>query len=775
MTGMAGLSRPAQLQPGGMWIDLTLQNAPTYQWIYKVWTGTTDIEVFRINVSSNFGGALTSEALFEVRQISADTVGAIKELVKQRIVDNGQVDSGDTVGEVRMVGRTNAGADVTVGYIKFVATDDMEDDQFGGTLSFFSTPDASSIITEHMRAINGLMESLVILKMPSLRLVAQEVPTASAIVQLSAAKTVVEFTGATATEVQGINSGHDSQMVTLHNLASENVTLKNQSGSAAAADRLKLPGDSDFILAPDNSVTVFYCTADSRWKLFSSVKSVISRVKTSFTGIINEWTAPEGITKIAVYGKKRGQSYSGASTSYLDRYGNAYAWGSNGTGTIGDSTFVDKSSPVAVTGNLTFRKLSIRSVADKVATQNFGIVEDSGAAYAWGQDSRGSLGIGVSAGNFSQPTAVLGGIKFAEIICSGGTTHRNYGISKDKVLYAWGEASSGGALGVGDRVSRSSPVAVLGGFKWEQLCVSGEEVMGLTEDGIAYIWGNHYSGGTGNLSDNYSSPVMVSGGLTFKKIGMRPAPNTSAYFGLTPEGLLYAWGTNEHGNLGVGDATDRSSPVPVLGGLTFKDFALLAAATFAWTDDGTVYAWGRNHFGQLGVGDVTPRSSPVPVMGGLKFKKVYPGGGTGNVYGLLEDGTLYAWGYNGTGELGLGDRTSRSSPVPVVGGLKFSDVYPGAGDYCHAMATNGILYAWGANEFVPNLGDGTLVSKSSPVLVVGAHGFDGMTNGDVYTLDVTPGETYTIRLSNVGHCTFGNKSIGRELNEAIIEYEKRGT
>src|SRR5690606_13445375 len=97
---------------------------------------------------------------------------------------------------------------------------------------------------------------------------------------------------------------------------------------------------------------------------------------------------------------------------------------------------------------------------------------------------------------------------------------------------------------------------------------------------------------------------------------------------------------------------------------------------FGITEDGSLYTWGTNSFGVLGVGDTTARSTPTAVVGGIKFKKVIVGttGSGAYFFGISLDGTLYSWGDNTFGTLGVGDQVSRSSPTQVLTSVKFKDV-----------------------------------------------------------------------------------------------------
>lgn len=764
MSGMAGLSRPTQLQAGGMWIDTTFQTPPTYYWAFKLWTGTVDVEIFRINMNSNYGGALTSEALFEVSQISADTQGAILEIIKNRFVDNGQVDSGDTVAEVQMIGRTNTSTNPTVGYIKWVATDDMGAAASGGTLSFFSTPDASSTISEHLKAVGGLLETPLPYKLNSQRLVIQNVATAATIVQLSASKVGVEFTGVTATSVQGINSGHDSQVIMLHNRSTATITLLNENLTAAAVDRMKLPL-GDFTIAPQATATLFYCTADSRWKMKDTLSSGVTRTKTTISGLINTWTAPTDVFSITVYGKsllnRPSQDY------LLDRFGVLYAWGSGFLGSLGIGDFpgTPRSSPVLVSGGLNFRRTMDRGPLNN--SMGFAITLD-GKAYGWGANNEGQLGVGDQEPK-SLPTLVLGGLVFSTLTGAASNGRNVFGITPSGKAYAWGGGNTFGTswqLGTGTNSNFSSPVAVLGGLKWEKIISNGSTTFGLTSTGSAYAWGSVFLG-IGGANTTESSPVAVIGGLTFKKIEIMG----SAFFGITPAGALYAWGSNDDGQLGVGDTVERSSPVAVLGGLVFSDLQSTENShVLAITTDGVAYAWGRNGSGQLGVGDVVPRSSPVAVLGGLVFTKIYVQ--TIRSFGITSDGTAYSWGGNNEGQLGIGSTISKSSPTAVVGGIKFTDFFQ-SNNYTHGLAIDGLLYGWGTNDN-GELGVGDAVYRSSPTVVIGPQGFNNALNGQETQITVVPGVTYNIYLTQHGACYFGDTVIGNRIEEIEIDYEKRG-
>jgi alpha-tubulin suppressor-like RCC1 family protein len=137
------------------------------------------------------------------------------------------------------------------------------------------------------------------------------------------------------------------------------------------------------------------------------------------------------------------------------------------------------------------------------------------------------------------------------------------------------------------------------------------------------------------------------------------------------EGQLWTVGQNVYGSLGDGTGgagTSKSSPVQTIaGGTNWQSLSLGDYAHGGIKSDGTLWAWGRNEDGHLGVGDTTHRSSPTQISGaGTNWSSV-----SGSYYGgvaIKTNGTLWTWGKNGTSfgsTLGNGSTASTSIPGQV--------------------------------------------------------------------------------------------------------------
>jgi alpha-tubulin suppressor-like RCC1 family protein len=133
---------------------------------------------------------------------------------------------------------------------------------------------------------------------------------------------------------------------------------------------------------------------------------------------------------------------------------------------------------------------------------------------------------------------------------------------------------------------------------------------------------------------------------------------------LDEQGQVYAFGRNEFGRLGLGDETNRLSPefipnLPLIKGLSAGKFHSLLL-----DEQGQVYSFGYYYYGELGLGDQTNRSRPelITEFQDLELMPLIKSISAGEYHNLLldEQGRVYAFGQNGSGELGLGDRNNRS-------------------------------------------------------------------------------------------------------------------
>lgn len=282
-----------------------------------------------------------------------------------------------------------------------------------------------------------------------------------------------------------------------------------------------------------------------------------------------------------------------------------------------------------------------------------------------------------------------------------------------------------GQLGDNTVTWRSSPVQTIAkGTVWKDIAAGNHVTAGLKTDGSLWAWG--YSGsllGNGETSTSStgrrSSPVQVVA-QSSQQWKYLIAP-TSTIAGIRLDGSLWMWGAGNLGTLGDGTTVGKSSPVQTVAGGTDWSYITGGDRFFcAIKTNGTVWTWGRNPNGQLGDGTTVDKSSPVQEMtGSTDWKQVFCG--ASHTIAIKNGGTLWAWGSNSSGQLGDGTTVSRSSPVQTVaGGTNWNSV-PVGGNWntttSSAIKTDGTLWLWGSGGS-GILGNNSTTSRSSPVQTV---------------------------------------------------------
>lgn len=298
----------------------------------------------------------------------------------------------------------------------------------------------------------------------------------------------------------------------------------------------------------------------------------------------------------------------GAHTCALTGDGMAYCWGSNESGQLGDNSTIQSDEPVAVATGLRFGNI------DAGANHTCGLTA-GGAPYCWGRNDRGQLGDGTNA-NRLMPAAVTGGLSFEIVTAGGFDIGHTCGIIAGGAAYCWGD-NERGQLGIGttDLAPHPVPGLVSGGLTFVSLTAGlGRHTCALTDVGAAYCWGENTFGALGDGSGaDKSSPVVVSGGLVFDQLIAGGFIGHTC--GLSDAGAAYCWGENERGQVGDGSTTDRSSPSAVVGGLVFASLDAGFRHTCALSTSGTLYCWGSGASGQLGTGSTSQSNVPVKVFG----------------------------------------------------------------------------------------------------------------------------------------------------------------
>jgi len=310
-------------------------------------------------------------------------------------------------------------------------------------------------------------------------------------------------------------------------------------------------------------------------------------------------------------------------------------------------------------------------------------------------------------------------------------------------VLSWGDNTQG-QLGTGDLTAQLLPTPIAAPQDRVSILENAVQVSGglrfsvaLTADGTVYAWGDDQYGQLGGyVTSNgaLGSPTPVAVPFTSSVNIVQVAAGQDFALALDADGTVYAWGRNQYGQLGSGNASANtffSRPQRVVSGNRIgilTGIVGIAAGGYhclALRADGTVVAWGYNSNGQLGnamSGSGTDSAVPVTVRG--LSGAVQVAAGQYHSLALTQDGLggslVSAWGYNNDGELGSGNGSaSLPQTIPNFDGV----VQIAAGQY-HSLGltSDGSLYAWGRNDS-GQLGDGSVgVNSTRPFVVTDADG-----------------------------------------------------
>jgi len=223
------------------------------------------------------------------------------------------------------------------------------------------------------------------------------------------------------------------------------------------------------------------------------------------------------------------------------------------------------------------------------------------------------------------------------------------------------------------------------------------------------------------------------------------------------DGTLWTWGRNSYGTLGINNTTNKLTPVTTfLGGTNWRQVSCGLGHVAAIKTDGTLWTWGRNAYGQLGIGVAgtsTNRTTPVKIGTATNWKDISCG--REHTLAVKTDGTLWVWGRNNTRQLGLGSGVTANQNAPQqLGTAKTWKKVSGGVDHSAAIKTDGTLWLWGGggNGELGNFYTTTNPARSTPVTT-----FLGGTNWKQVEL----GYRFSAAIKTDGTLwTWGSQSLG---------------
>lgn len=278
-----------------------------------------------------------------------------------------------------------------------------------------------------------------------------------------------------------------------------------------------------------------------------------------------------------------------------------------------------------------------------------------GTVWAWGLNDHGQVGVGSGSYTINSPTQVPG---ITNAIAVSAGRDQSMVLLADGTVRTWGDGAYG-QLGNGTTTNSNVPVTVSGLSNVIAIEAGGSHCMALLADGTVRTWGYNYFGALGNATNNNSSiPVSVVGLSNVVQI----AAAESHCLAVLSNGTAWAWGYNWYGQLGNGTTTHSNIPVNMLGLSNVADIDGGDRFSIVLLTDGTIMVCGESYHGQFGI--CSPNNSSIPIVGANLTNVVdlqaYPT--ASHVIVILADGTIRTWGYNNSGQLGIGNNSSQCTP-----------------------------------------------------------------------------------------------------------------
>ena len=378
----------------------------------------------------------------------------------------------------------------------------------------------------------------------------------------------------------------------------------------------------------------------------------------------------------------------GISSFAIDSNKSLWGWGINYMGFLGDGTDDNRTEPVKIMDDVKY--ISVE------AGTGMAIKTDS-SLWAWGLNNYGQIGDGTCNGysddgyredkyNKITPIKIMDDV----VSVSVGWSH-TMAVKSDGSLWVWG-SNNAGQLGNGTTINSYKPIKIMDDVSF--VSAGWDYSMAIKIDGSLWSWGSNLynSLGDGTRVDRLT-PIKIMDNVSFVSAG---GYHTMA---IKTDGSLWGWGVNDVGQLGDGTVSDgpvnnsKSTPIKIMddvvyvatGATDIIGSSIKIGYTLAVKSDGSLWSWGGNRHGQLGDGtrttynydtwihNINDRYAPVKIMDGVSNVSA----GEFHVVAVKKDGSLWVWGENGGGYLGVIGENFICSPVELnLSNLGLIDVKP---------------------------------------------------------------------------------------------------
>lgn len=314
--------------------------------------------------------------------------------------------------------------------------------------------------------------------------------------------------------------------------------------------------------------------------------------------------------------------------------------------------------------------------------------DDQQRLWCWGDNTVGQLAADPPI--VAKPLVVATG-GWIDVATGGLALGHTCAIHSRGSLWCWGD-NSRGQLGLGPAELRPfvSRITEVNKDAWSQVSAGGLMTCAVRVDGTLWCWGAGDDGRLGVDGDS-QVPRIVGTDRDWQSVSAGAAHACAT----KQDNTLWCWGSNANGRLGRSDvAAGASSARPGVVGTSYSMVSAGRHHTCGIRLDKTLWCWGRDAEGQLGIQSSDNQFMPKQV--GVAFVNVSAGGA--HTCAVSQGGSLFCWGKNDQGQLGLGAVSAGVNvPSPVGPQRRWLTVIAG-GEHSCAMADDGTLWCWGAGD-----------------------------------------------------------------------------
>ncbi len=462
-----------------------------------------------------------------------------------------------------------------------------------------------------------------------------------------------------------------------------------------------------------------------------------------------------------------------------------WCWGNNANFMLGHDSS-DNTQPSAVDVNFGWQAISTGN------THACAIRSSDETLWCWGSNSDGQIGHDptIVTEPSTVPRQVEAGTKWVNVSVSGNhtcATKKELDVNNNvtPTLWCWGKNDSG-QLGIGSLTSGFEPTKILYA-SWETISAGTNHSCAVKDDGTLWCWGNNDKsqlGDGGTTEGNITKQIGTETSWTSISLGNQFSCGIRAISDSDQQ--LYCWGQNNLGQLGLGTNTPKEAlQTEVASATPWKAISAGDSHACAIKQDQSLWCWGNASQGQLAISPITIDadplnqfvSTPTQVEPVSKWLSVSAGNGhTCSIKvepdpedpdGIEEIHTLWCWGKNTVGQLGVGTTSHLVTPTKIDHDNDWISVSTGNQHTC-AVDSDYIGYCWGINEY-GQLANGIILDTSKPRQFDDSETWDMIDSGELHTCGLkTELNSPTLKtLWCGGGNGYGQLGIGSTANKSV--------